>query len=373
MQLSTEQRLHFQTYGYVVLNSWIPYPALKILEKETSSALTRSDGNGPMLQRNECASLAMGNDTPLLSAALENPLFLETAKALYGPKLLGIATYVTSHVGDTGWHADSPAAEPRGIKFSIYLDDVERNSGALRVIPGSHRNPLHDTVRNHLRNKRETEDNEVPVMVCPSKPGDVIAFDLRLFHAALGGGSDRRVINLFYYENPVEPRAVQQTREQIIEDYEWLYNKNPLATGVFHPDWLENPDKSSVRESWIGRYRELGFFKGLAAGRDVSDELVSAFQNVLDPGWTYIRTSSKHNMVRIVLSVDQREVTVMVRPKDDPHPRFKTIGSLAWGYSMLDCGELTDQRALEFETFVDRSHAAAWEQIAAAMQPCVDV
>ncbi|MGY8827271.1 MAG: phytanoyl-CoA dioxygenase family protein [Candidatus Latescibacterota bacterium] len=44
------------------------------------------------------------------------------------------------YVGDTGWHSDG--GWPRPIvyyKMAFYLDSLTRDTGALRVIPGSHR------------------------------------------------------------------------------------------------------------------------------------------------------------------------------------------------------------------------------------------
>ena len=43
-------------------------------------------------------------------------------------------------MGDSPWHSDwRRAGDYRVLKIAFYLDPVDRDSGALRVIPGSHR------------------------------------------------------------------------------------------------------------------------------------------------------------------------------------------------------------------------------------------
>ena len=41
--------------------------------------------------------------------------------------------------GDTGWHADGGYPEIFAIKIAYYLDPLRRDTGCLRVMPGSHR------------------------------------------------------------------------------------------------------------------------------------------------------------------------------------------------------------------------------------------
>src|SRR5205823_12862887 len=43
------------------------------------------------------------------------------------------------YVGETGWHSDGWLSTVRHVKIAFYLDPLTRETGALRVIPGSHR------------------------------------------------------------------------------------------------------------------------------------------------------------------------------------------------------------------------------------------
>ena len=374
MRLSPAQVKHFETFGYLVLRGWLPPEVMRMVVAEAQQALVRSYGDQPVDEGREQATLTMGDDTPLLAAALEQLPFLTPARQLYGDDALGIATYATSHVGNTGWHVDSPHAFPRGVKLSIYLDATFAERGALRVLPGSHREELHQATRAWLRDpQRDCDDWQVPAVVCPSAPGDVVVFDLRLFHAALGGHNDRRVVNLFYYENPVTPEDVRRTREQIAEDFEWLADKNRADARVFSADWLANAPGSETRARWIQRFEEMGFFDGDAersgrsAARSLGQDMETQIEALLEPGWALLRTTAKRELARIVARCPAGEVTVLVRPADDPHPRYKVIDGLAYCYSTLDCRELRDEQLEEFERLVDRVHASLSERLEQAM------
>ena len=51
-------------------------------------------------------------------------------------------------VGDTQWHPDiAKVSNQTNIKAGIYLDPVTVDTGCLRVVPGSHKNPLHDQLQ----------------------------------------------------------------------------------------------------------------------------------------------------------------------------------------------------------------------------------
>ena len=103
------------------------------------------------------------------------------------------------YVGDTSWHSDG--GWPRPIiyyKMALYLDPLTRETGALRVIPGSHRygegyaEEIHQLVR-------ESEEqwgiggSEVPAMVLETNPGDVVVFNQGTKHSTWGGGDRRRM------------------------------------------------------------------------------------------------------------------------------------------------------------------------------------
>ena len=75
-----------------------------------------------------------------LSSLLDDPRILAIAKALLGDDFNYMGSDGNFYVGDTGWHSDGGhrLEDPMHIKIAFYLDPLTRDSGALRVIPGSH-------------------------------------------------------------------------------------------------------------------------------------------------------------------------------------------------------------------------------------------
>ena len=108
------------------------------------------------------------------------------------------------YVGDTSWHSDGFNQRPvKSIKLAFYLDPVTKNSGALRVIPGSHRNidSFGDLLESHL-----TSDifgmtgDQIPAVALESNPGDVLVFNHRIKHSSWGGSDARRMFTMNFTE-----------------------------------------------------------------------------------------------------------------------------------------------------------------------------
>lgn len=71
-------------------------------------------------------------------------------------------------------HSVPPITYPV-LRLGIYLQDFRKQSGGIKVSPGSHRVSTH--------NFADTQFHHVNV---PSKPGDVICFTMRLLHSPFG-------------------------------------------------------------------------------------------------------------------------------------------------------------------------------------------
>ena len=84
--------------------------------------------------------------------------------------------------------------------MAFYLDPVTRDTGCLRVIPGSH--VIASPWLASLRKVNQPEQNfgvtgsQVPSVALESQPGDVVVFNHNLHHAAFGGSSRRRMFTL---------------------------------------------------------------------------------------------------------------------------------------------------------------------------------
>ncbi|MFQ6197693.1 phytanoyl-CoA dioxygenase family protein [Streptomyces sp. NPDC000405] len=100
-------------------------------------------------------------------------------------------------VGDSYWHSDGFYRTPF-LRFVLYLDDTEGDTGALRFIAGSHRADngwLGDPTRHVIRHHQDLglDGSDVPGVVVESRPGDVIVFDTNVLHSAWRGGIRRQL------------------------------------------------------------------------------------------------------------------------------------------------------------------------------------
>ena len=121
----------------------------------------------------------------------------------------------------TFWHQDwwlwseqaSYTSCIQQIGVLCYLQDVNNNNGALRVIPGSHRqeHSIHrilrqcdnDELRSANKPKSEPYQRQIGELNLELKQGDLVLMDARLLHGANANQSDqyRYGLTLWYYPN----------------------------------------------------------------------------------------------------------------------------------------------------------------------------
>ncbi|APR79833.1 Hypothetical protein A7982_05180 [Minicystis rosea] len=264
--LATPQVLEFETFGFVVLRNWFSAEEVTVLKREHAAGLDAAWGR-PFDGTARQWALMTSERTPLFASLLEDDRFAGVAEQLYGGDVLGVMTDASRFVGDTFWHPDTVGFDHYGIKFVFYLEPLRADSGALRVVPGSHRQPYHDAFMRFL-NARRPEIDEVPSFVFESEPGDVLAFDLRLYHASCHGAPGRPGASLSYFNNPKTDAQLAALREQDrlsrghTRD---LRGPSAVAGGssLFEPSWLANTAGNARRARCISRLRELGFFDPL--------------------------------------------------------------------------------------------------------------
>jgi hypothetical protein len=107
---------------------------------------------------------------------------------------------------ETSWHCDIFGAPmtTRHVKLFFYLDPQRADSGALRVMPGTHY--FQESFARDLRPKINDPQSiakqfgldrtELPAVPVETDPGDVIALDFRTVHASFHGPAGRRLFTL---------------------------------------------------------------------------------------------------------------------------------------------------------------------------------
>jgi len=250
---------HFQAFGFVVFrNAFDAGPLRDELDQALDASSGRSTGTG----------VAEVQYLPMMSLRTPCSLFLldrfETAAAaLLGGPVLPVRAKGMRYFGSTAWHTDSsrPVAS---VGFAAYLDSLNAENGALRVLPGSHRGEYGSIIAAYLTSLVPGAAVEsFPAIAVATEPGDVIAFDEHLFHASTGG-TMRLQWRVDYVRDPSSA-----TEEEVVRAY---------FTHIFAPDWDGGYDVDafpSYSRQWIdsarpaiARLRELGVFRLAAKQED---------------------------------------------------------------------------------------------------------
>lgn len=257
--LSEAERSHFDTFGFVVLRQRLTPAEVSTMRSEMRSAMEHAYRANPFDGSRRHWLPMMGEDTPFFASLLEDPRFFDVAEQLFGGEALGWLVDANRYVGNTPWHNDA-FASTRGIKFAIYLDPVDGDSGALRVIPGSHRQPLHGEVVEYMKTQPAIED--LPAVPCTTEPGDVVAFEFPIWHASVGGSNDRSMCTVDYFELPGDPQKTAEVVEGLTgllasaTDRDWGdRDGHPL---IGDPGWIAGAQGNPRRQVLLDRMRACG-------------------------------------------------------------------------------------------------------------------
>ncbi len=197
MELTQEQKNFYNTFGYLVMPGLVRDSIDWIIDEFEAVFTDRGiqhDGSRrsvvvPFIDQRE-----------RFCTLLDHPGVDGLIRGLLGEEFNYLGGDGNFYTGDTRWHSDGFHSIGHYLKVAFYLDSVAKDSGCLRVIPGSQRIDLFDTW--DARKARESEtlwsigQNQVPSIALESQPGDVVAFNHNLMHAAFGGSTRRRMFTI---------------------------------------------------------------------------------------------------------------------------------------------------------------------------------
>jgi hypothetical protein len=279
--LSPAERAHFDAFGFIVLRGALTAAEVRRIEEESLRCLEVAYEHAPFDGTVRYWTGTNGPGSPCLASLIEDARFWGVAEELLGEHAVGGRCDASRCSQDTIWHPDTVSARARlaGVQFGIYLQPVGAGSGALRVIPGSHREPLHEQVDRYL-NAARPAIAEVPALALATRPGDVVCYDISLWHAVACGFEDRRFCNLTYYHLPPVPEVDAVARAQDLLNRRFVREMarpeleaaaragavRPFHPheALFDPHWVENHEGSALRARWLGRLRALGFLDDMA-------------------------------------------------------------------------------------------------------------
>ena len=205
MQLTPQQIHFFHTFGYLGLSQLLSDRSEEITAAFEEIWARNGCGHNGQPHNGQARSCIVPfiDQHETLCSLLDDPRILGIAEPLLGADFNYMGSDGNYYVGDTGWHSDGwkKATDPTHLKIAFYLDPLTRDSGALRVIPGSHRQgePYADWLQEKVKGSQDEwaiGGADVPAMALETQPGDVVCFNHNTKHAAFGGSKRRRMFTI---------------------------------------------------------------------------------------------------------------------------------------------------------------------------------
>jgi hypothetical protein len=255
----THQQIeHFRAFGFVVARGLFTDHETKTLKAEVTAALTDefgalgtdTDPEGTGGIRGDYLPLALDR-TPFSQALIaDDPRLFQGSVELLGETTVPKLPLATCFTSNAGWHNDH-GPDLGGLKFLVHLDPRTGDTGALRVLPGSHTADFAARLRTYWAGDPAASGFEgwpVPDVVLETAPGDVIAFDAHLAHRSTGG-EKRLAWTIEYLPWAWTPEGRDRLRAAIEE-----------TAGPAWGEWAANPAASPAsRQTAIQRLGLLGY------------------------------------------------------------------------------------------------------------------
>ena len=159
--------------------------------------------------------------TPKLAWLRDDRRITDLARALLGDGYVYEGSAGNLFNSYIRWHSDhfnKPVPPEIHVHFAWYLDDLDADSGAFRVMPGSshpgiYRSSLYDEGRSaaaqELEQRFGLREQDLPCWAITVRPGDLVVFNDAILHANFNGGERRRMFSLQFAQCASDP---SQTR-----------------------------------------------------------------------------------------------------------------------------------------------------------------
>ena len=223
--LTPEQLSHFQTFGFLCLRQLLtPHEMTSITsEMEALMAVHPGRQSGPSHQ-SVAPFVELSADLAWLPE--DDRIFLPMEQLLDTGFVWGCSEGVAgsfNESNDHSWHCDRAGQidlQYTRIKIMIYLQSMRRETGCLRVIPGSHHADFHRSLLplqgQHVKPGADgfgVAGSDLACHALEVDPGDVVVFNHYLYHAVYGKQAVRRYVALKFAEQPTTQEHYEALRE----------------------------------------------------------------------------------------------------------------------------------------------------------------
>ncbi len=220
LELTPQHVAWFETFGYLVLRGWFAddMPRIRegfeeVFDREEAQLLDPDNEyhrtDDPEFQRETRWIIpAFVDRSEKLEWLRRDPRLDAVARALVGNGYGYAESDGNLFNCNVYWHMDAygAAADAKHIKAFFYLDPLGHDSGALRVIPGSHLGGPYTAAlfRQLVKDPEQIPDllgvgiDGIPSVTLELEPGDLIVTNFRTLHASFQGGARRRLFTMNY-------------------------------------------------------------------------------------------------------------------------------------------------------------------------------
>ena len=177
MQPTEQQLNYFHTFGFLLFPAFLSQDEVEWITEEFEQVLQTHGTDHDGTKRTQI--IPMLDHSERLCTLLDDTRVLGIASAILGDDFNYAGGDGDFWVGDTAWHPDGNYEDLFAIKLAFYLDPLARDTGCLRVLPGSHLPESYWRRGNmHPGNARELWDIdqwEIPGNVAiETSPGDLV-------------------------------------------------------------------------------------------------------------------------------------------------------------------------------------------------------
>jgi Phytanoyl-CoA dioxygenase (PhyH) len=204
-ELTAADKAAFDTFGFLSFPGLLAHRAGEISDAFERVWTERGGGHAGKPHEGKARSCIVPfiDQSEVLSGLLEDPAVDAILTGLLGGDYNYMGSDGNYYVGDSQWHSDGykKAGATVFAKMAFYLDPLTRDTGALRVIPGSHRagEPYADQLQAQIQQSQQNwnmEGRQVPAVALETTPGDVVVFNHNTKHASFGGSKTRRMFTI---------------------------------------------------------------------------------------------------------------------------------------------------------------------------------
>lgn len=202
-KLTDQQVNFFKTFGYLGFPGLMADRIDEIINEFEALWSSYGGGHNGKLHDGKARSCLVQfiDRREKLCTLLDDPRILGIATSLLGEDFNYMGSDGNYYVGDTGWHSDGWHTEFLHVKIAFYLDPLTKDTGCLRVIPGSHLpgDKYADMLQGQARNSQTLwgmHGGDIPAVALETNPGGLVCFNHNTKHAAFGGGMRRKMFTM---------------------------------------------------------------------------------------------------------------------------------------------------------------------------------